>query len=476
MTDRTSTDPLSLLVGRFAESFELKNVSDEGVLRAKLSILDAVGVALASTRYDFAHKLLSSLASITDSSVSPVIGIPTRLGVRDSMLMNGALIHGIDFDDSHNWAAFHPTASALTCALGAVCQAGGTGKDLLSAYIVAVEVMIRVGGAASGWFQPAGFHPTGYAGAFGCAVGAGWVLGLNAAQQADAQGIVLSAASGSMEFLAEGAWTKRLHPGQAAVAGYQAAHFARQGFVGPRLPYEGRFGLYRMCFGERADQVDFEAIAEGLGSRWEVEHMAVKPYPACHYTHSCADAIFKMMHDGLTASDVERVTVRVPQAEMPIVCEPIDRKRRPLTGYEAKFSIPYTVALCLTTGRHGLAEFDDDALLHRADVLSLCDRVECEVDVKADFPRHFSSDVEVLLKNGQKLHHREELNRGCVDRPLSPSDIEAKFLDNARLVLSEPAVMGLMDRVRNLERIDHTPTLASVFSDPGIVCRSRFTD
>jgi 2-methylcitrate dehydratase PrpD len=455
MSSDVSQPSLSERVGQFASGYALAQVSEEGVHRAKLSILDATGVALASTRYDFAHKTLTGLSAMGDRGNAPVIGMPTELGVRDSMLMNGALIHGIDYDDSHNYGAFHPTASSYPCVLGTAHQYAASGEDMLAAYILGIEVMVRVGAAASGFFQPAGFHPTGYAGAFGCAVAAGWLMDLNAGQQAHAQGIVLSAASGSMEFLAEGAWTKRLHPGQAAVAGFQAASLAKQGFIGPRMAYEGRFGLYKSFFPTRWEECNFEVVAAELGQRWQVEDMAVKPYPACHYTHSCADAIFALMKQGLKAGDIERIKVKVAKEEMPIVCEPIGRKRRPETGYEAKFSIPYTVALCLVTGKHGLEQFDDEALLRRQDILDLCDRVVCEVDPEADFPRHFSSDVSVELKSGKRLHHREEMNRGCVDRPLSAADITGKFMDNAVRAMNERRARALMDMVMNIEKVEH---------------------
>jgi len=168
------------------------------------------------------------------------------------------------------------------------------------------------------------------------------------------------------------------------------------------------------------------------------------------------------MKKGLKAQDVEVVNVKVAIEEMPIVCEPIEKKRRPRTGYEAKFSIPYTVALCLTTGKHGLSEFDDESLLTRMDMLELCDRVVCEVDNEADFPRHFSSDVTVKLKNGKTMHHREELNRGCVDRPLSPADICGKFMENARLTMNQNKATELMNIILNLEKIHRVSDLVGL--------------
>jgi 2-methylcitrate dehydratase PrpD len=399
------------------------------VLRAKLSILDAIGVAMASTRYDFAHKTHTGIAAIGDVGNAPVIGMPTRLNVRDSMLMNGALVHGIDYDDSHNWAAFHPTASAFPCVLGTAHHLGATCSDMLAAFILGIEVMTRVGGAASGWFQPAGFHPTGHVGAFGCAVAAGWLMGHNPAQHANAQGIVLSAASGSMEFLAEGAWTKRLHPGQAAVAGFQAAMLAQQGFIGPRMAYEGRFGLYRSLFGERGRNANFEAVAAELGDVWQVEHMAVKPYPACHYTHSCADAIFELMRKGLKAQDVEVVNVKVAIEEMPIVCEPIEKKRRPRTGYEAKFSIPYAIAVAMIRGDAGLNDYQED-VVHDPRIIAIANKITYIVDPNNPYPNQFTGHIRATLKDGSVREHAQGFFRGGKDAPMSIEALEKKYVAN----------------------------------------------
>jgi len=158
MPSLSSPTALSERVGQFASNFALSQVSKEGVLRAKLSILDSIGVALAATRHDFAHKTLTGLSSMGDRGTAPVIGMPTSLTVRDSMLMNGALIHGVDFDDSHQWGAFHPTSSALTCALGTGHHVGAAGRDVLRLYR-------RHRGDGSGWrrrlrlFPAAGVPP-----------------------------------------------------------------------------------------------------------------------------------------------------------------------------------------------------------------------------------------------------------------------------------------------------------------------------
>src|SRR5690606_123822 len=223
----------------FANEIPYERIPKDVRRRAKELILDAVGIAFASTRYDFAHRTLSASMALGGPGAHAVIGMGTRLPLRDAALVNGVLIHGLDFDDTHVQAATHVTCSMFPAALGVAAQEGLSGRDALAAYVAGVEVAGRLGSVTSGEWHQVGFHPTGVIGAFGCAIVAGKLFGASDEQLAMAQGIALSVGSGSLEFLSDGAWTKRMHPGWAAVAGITAAALAKQGFVGPARPYEG---------------------------------------------------------------------------------------------------------------------------------------------------------------------------------------------------------------------------------------------
>src|SRR5215831_15018827 len=217
--------------------------------RAKHLILDSVGIALASTQYPFASVSFAAMQEL-GSGTSPVIGIGRKLALRDAVLMNGILVHGLDFDDTHSRGVIHGTSSSFPCALALADRDDADGEALLVAYVAAMEVATRLGAVAKGGFHQVGFHPTGLIGAFGCTLAAARILGLDADRATMAQGITLSMASGSLEFLEDGAWTKRLHPGWAGVAGITAATLAKHGYVGPRAAYEGRFGLYASHLGQ----------------------------------------------------------------------------------------------------------------------------------------------------------------------------------------------------------------------------------
>jgi 2-methylcitrate dehydratase PrpD len=421
--------------------------------RARHLILDAVGIAHASTHYDFAHRSLSAMTELSaGAGNTPVIGLVTQFSMRDAMLMNGILVHGLDYDDTHAAGVIHATASTFPCALGSAAQAGLDGEAMLTAYVAGMEVGTRLASVAKGGFHQVGFHPTGLIGAFACALVAGRLFGLNAAQMAMAQGIALSVASGSMEFLQDGAWTKRMHPGWAGVAGVTAATLARHGFKGPSATYEGRFGVFNSYLGPLSKDCDLGLATAGLGEVWELAKVTVKPLPACHFTHACADAaaILRERH-GLRVADIASVRALVPAEVVKTVCEPVATKKRPQNSYDAQFSIPYTVATALAKGRFGLAELDD-AALRDEQVLALAAKVEYEVDPDSPFPTYYSGEVVVTLTDGRELRHREHINRGAADRPIVNADVERKFIDNMQLVTSAGRAAQVRDLVLTVDR------------------------
>jgi 2-methylcitrate dehydratase PrpD len=421
---------LSEELAKFALGLSYEQIPAAVRERAKHLMLDSVGIALASTKYPFASISLAAMQELGTGS-SPVIGVGRKLALRDAVLMNGILVHGLDFDDTHSRGVIHGTSSSFPCALALADRDDAYGKALLVAYVAAMEVATRLGAVAKGGFHQVGFHPTGLIGAFGCTLAAARLLDLDTDQATMAQGITLSMASGSLEWLEDGSWTKRMHPGWAGVVGITSATLAKHGFVGPRGAYDGRFGLFASHLGKYFEEADLALATEDLGHSWQIDEVAVKPIPACHFTHAAADAAAALRKEhGLAAKDIRHVRVRVPQEVVKTVCEPVANKRNPANSYDAQFSIPYIVATGLTKGRFTLAELEDDALNDRT-VLDLAGRVDYEIDQGSTFPRHYTGEVIVETADGRTLRHREGINRGCADRPLSNDDVVAKFFDNA---------------------------------------------
>jgi 2-methylcitrate dehydratase PrpD len=467
-TAQAEPAPTSRLIAedlaRFVGGFSADRIPATVIARAKHLILDAVGIALASTTYDFAHRAVTAIAGLAGTGDTAVIGMPARLPLRDAALLNGILIHGLDFDDTHTGGIIHATSSLLPTVLAVGARSRASGREMLAAYILGVEAAARLGAVAKGAFHQVGFHPTGLIGAFACALAAGRLTGLSEQQLVMAQGIALSAAAGSLEFLEDGAWNKRFHPGWAATSGITAAALAQQGFVGARRAYEGRFGLYRSHLQGHFDPGNLALATAGLGEVWELLQVAVKPYPACHFVHACIDAALALVREqGLDRSEVDRVRALVPAEVVETVCEPLANKRRPANSYDAQFSIPYVIAAALCRGGFTLDELEDEALADAA-ILALADRVDYEIDPHSSFPRHYCGEVIVTTRGGRTLRHREAINRGNGERPLAEAEIVEKFRANAARAVSAERAGRVGQLVLRLDDLADTGVLGDALA------------
>lgn len=443
---------ISQIISNKSKSFNYDGIPQKVRERARHLILDAFGIAFASTRFDFSRHTLDGLQMLSEGTTGevPVVGMDTRLPVRDAAVMNGLLIHGLDYDDTHPSGIIHATASVITAVTALGYKQDTSGQDLLTAYVLGIEVATRLGAAAHGEFHQVGFHPTGLIGAFGCTAAAGWLLGLTEAQLTHAQGITLSFAAGSMEFLQDGAWTKRVHPGWAAQCAITAATLAKNGFAGPRETYEGRFGLFASHLGKQFQLDGLQESINTIGTVWELMNVAIKPIPACHFTHASVDAA-AVLHKDLALEEIARIVAKVPAGVMKTVCEPVENKKKPANAYEAQFSIPYSVATGLRYGRFGLDALEEAAYTD-ATTLAIAEKVESQADPDADFPKYYSGEVIVELQDGRRLSHREHINRGADTRPITNEEIVVKFRENAATVLQTDAVDQVESLIRNIEK------------------------
>jgi 2-methylcitrate dehydratase PrpD len=412
--------------------------------RALHHILDAVGIAMAVSRFDYARSAVAGLAAVSSLGEVPVLGFPQKWAPRDAATINGLLCHGLDFDDTHLEGVIHPTVAQFPAALSAAIMAGATTRQMLTAYTLGLEAATRIASVAKGGFHRAGFHPSGICNTPAASLTAGRLLGLSAGQLRHAQGIALSMSSGTLEFLEDGAWTKRLHPGWAASSGITAAAMARAGYVGASSPYSGRFGLYRAFLGGD-DNCDYDRATTGLGETWELLQTAIKPYPACHLTHGCIDAAIELAGTNeMDPSRIVSVEALVAADMVPTICEPIENKRRPQNSYEAQFSIPFLVATALLKRRVTIPDLDD---LTNPEVLGLAAKVRYTIDQRSGYPRHYSGEVVVTLDAGRKLSVRRQVNSGAPEAPVSNQDILRKFEANAATALVQSAVAALRELV-----------------------------
>ena len=447
----------------FAAGFELSGVPDEIIELAKLHVLDCFGIGLASTTMDYGPRAIAACRAFGDAGDSPVIGTPVRLPLRDAVMANGVLIHGLDFDDTYTTGILHCSASAVPTMFAMALANGKSGAEALAAYLMAIEAGTRIAKAAHGGLHVVGFHTTAVVGAFACGLLAGKLSDLTVKQIADAQGLVLSMAGATREYNASGAWSKRIHAGQAAVNGIDAANWARHGYDGPHSCYEGQYGLYN-AHGSRLE-VDLAECTAGLAEEWEIRNVAFKPYPACHYNHAFADATLKLReeHD-LRPDDIESITAYVHKDQMAVV-QPEERKRRPHSAYAAQFSVHYIVAAAMVRGRFTLAELDPESYTD-PEILALCDRVSFAVTEETLFPRYFSGTVTIRTRDGRELTHYQKYNFGSDGNPLTADQVKEKFRSNATRAVSAQRAERLLDAVMGMDEAPDLSELASAATLP----------
>jgi 2-methylcitrate dehydratase PrpD len=440
-------------LARFVAELRLSDVPEHVRARALELMLDAIGVGLAARRHAFAQRLLAGALALGGRGSGSVIGHKERLPLRDAALVNGALLHGLDFDDAHLAAIIHPTVTCLPAALGIAEAEAASGADMLAAYIAGMECAIRLGASAKGGFHHVGFHATGIIAHFAAALVAGRLFGLDTKALVSAQGIAASTASGVQLFLEEGAWTKRLHPGWGAVGGITAAMLAKNGFFGPSRAYEGRFGVFDTHLQSHAHAVDVAAMTAGLGRTWELTNTAIKPYPVCHFLHGAAEAAMRLngeLHP--TVDSLVEIRVRVPGATLPIVAEPAEVKVAPANDYDAKFSAQFVVATCLLKGRMGLAELTEEAR-HDDRVRALARRIIVEADAASRYPQYMSGGVGLVTANGQCHDAYVAINRGAGERALEREAIVEKFFAAAELGVAHATAARVRDAIFGLEAI-----------------------
>jgi 2-methylcitrate dehydratase PrpD len=389
-------------------------------------VLDVFGLCIAARNEDYVK---SALAGWDEEGPCTAIGHERRMSAGAAAFVNGTSAHGEDFDDTFEGGPVHAGAVIVPAVLAACERHHRDGQSALFGISVGVETLCRLSLVAPQSVHRAGFHPTAVLGAMAAAAGVCVALRLKASETVNALGIAGSMASGIIEYLAEGAWTKRLHAGWAAQSGLRAALLGRAGFVGPRTVFEGVHGLFHGF--ARTTGGDYGALVGDFGERWVLEALAFKPYPCGTMTHPYIDCARRLAARGIKADDIQGLVCEVAEGTVHRLWEPIADKRRPPNGYAAKFSTPYCIAAGFARGSLGLEAFTDEAVKDPR-VLALAAKVRYEIDPDNSYPNNFTGYVRAILRDGQVIEERQPHLRGGASEPLTRQDIEEKFVQNAR--------------------------------------------
>jgi 2-methylcitrate dehydratase PrpD len=389
-------------------------------------LIDVIGLAVTARNEDYVR---SVLAGCDDDGPCTVFGHSRTLTAAAAAIVNGTAIHGEDFDDTFEGGPVHAGAVIVPAVLAACERHGLDGSAALLGIAVGTEVMCRLSLVAPTLTHKAGFHPTAVFGAMGAAAGVGAALKLNQRQLIDALGTVGSMASGIIEYLAEGTWTKRLHAGWAAQSGLRAALFGRAGFLGPRTVLEGVHGFFHGF--ANTTKGDYEALIGDFGTRWVTETLAFKPYPCGTMTHPYIDCARRLAARGIKADDIAEMVCEVGEGTVHRLWEPLAAKQRPANGYAGKFSTPYCIAAGFVRGNVGLGDFSD-AAVKDSPVLALAGKVRYVIDPDNPYPKNFTGHIRATLRDGSVVEERQPYMRGGAQEPLTRADIEEKFLLNVR--------------------------------------------
>ena len=408
---------------------------------ARLHLLDAIGVGLAAAGSPIGAAYRGLADELVKGGPATVFGQSTGASAADAALINGGLIHSLEFDDTHTASIAHGSAVLAAGALAVAEAQNASGAALLGAYARGWEVLIRFGLAAPNGFHAKGFMSTSVTGTLAVALLAAELMHLDEDRTLAAVGIALSQASGVMEFLTNGSSVKSLHPGWAAHGGVVAAMLARSGMTGPETSLDGKHGLFRQFTVTDGAADRFRTLIADLGKKWHLPSAAYKFYPCCHYLHPFIEAAEKLAERGVRPADVEKIVCRVPQGEAPVICEPWETKQSPANGHAARWSLPIAVAAQLEEGKVDLATFEAPA---SDAVRKLAQRVSWEPLRGARFPERFEAEVISTTKAGKETVRIDDVF-GNHTRPPGADAVLAKFRSNAARSLKGDA-LGALER------------------------------
>ncbi len=421
--------PVTRLLAEFVARHPSRGWSDAVDHEAHRTIMNWVGCAVGAARHDSADAAVGAANMLQPAPQASVLGRVEKVDMASAALINGITSHTFDFDDTHLKTIIHPAGPVASAALALAEHLGSTGRELVDAVVLGIDVSCRVGNAMYPQHYDRGWHITGSTGMLGAAAACARLLKLDVDKTTMALGIASSQPVGMREQF--GTMTKPFHPGGAARAGLMSALLASKGFTASAKALEAPRGFMQTV----SIKNDWREITGELGERFEISFNTYKPFACGIVIHPSIDACAQLRAQGVKPEDIERIELRVHS----LVLE-LTGKKTPADGLQAKFSVYHGCAAGLTFGQASEEEFSDE-VVNRADMVALRAKVHATVDDSID---EASADVTALLKDGRKVHVFVEHAIGSLENPMSDAQLEGKFSGMSDLVLGQTQTRALI--------------------------------
>lgn len=426
--------------------------------------LDGIGDAIGGRSTAVANAAAATIAQYGQSSAAAIWGSSDRTSVPAAAFINAILIHALDFDDTHAGGLVHATAPTLPVAIAVGEAVGATGEEVITAYAAGLEIICRLGGATPHGFHARGLHATQVCGTIAASVVAAKLLKLNVAQTVNAMGIAGSFSGGLLEFLNTGSSTKQIHPGIAAQGGVTAANMAANAATGPESVIEGQYGIYKALSDRPAD---IKSITAELGKVWECAQITIKPYPACQLSHVTLDAVkvawASAKAAGVALSEISKISAIVHPDSAKIVCHPRADKNEPKTPYDAKFSLPWSVAALLIDGALVVDTFEPESI-KRSEVIELAKIFEFTEKSEVAAAAAAAGMVEITTADGRTFTGKVSASAGGPSNRLSLAALVEKF------TLQSPAISAaeaVADEILHIESVAQIATITAKIATLG---------
>ncbi len=450
VTADSNAPPVTRVLADFVATHPSQGWDASVEKEAHRTLLNWVGCAIGASRHPTVEAALAAVLELAPGAQATILGRTERVDIASAALLNGITSHTFDFDDTHLKTIIHPAGPVASGALALAEHTGVSGRQLIDAIVLGVDVACRAGNMIYPDHYDRGWHITSSVGMLGGAAACARLLGLDSRKTTMALGIAASQPIGVREQF--GSMTKAFHVGGAARVGLMSALMAKHGYTASSRAIEAPRGLAQTY----STKCDWNEITAGLGKRFEISLNTYKPFACGIVIHPAIDGCIQLRNaHGLTAADIERVVLRVH----PLVLE-LTGKKTPATGLEGKFSVYHACAAGLLVGHAGETEFSD-AMVARAEVVALRARIEARADAAID---EAAADVTVTMTDGRTLHLFVPHAVGSLERPMSDADLARKFhglvdpvlgADRAVQLIAQCSALASTADVRALAALAH---------------------